>query len=85
MKMKNPKEWWYKVEVTIEVKMKQLKKENEIWRIKKWELNVEGKQMKVKLKIVNEQDNSENKQKDSEMKKHRIMTRPLMVPRPSDK
>ena len=39
--------------------------------------------MKVKLKIVNEQDNSENKQKDSEMKKHRIMTRPLMVP--SDK
>ena len=69
MKMKNPKEWWYKVKVTIEVKMKQLKKENEIWQIKKWELNVEGKQMKVKLKIVNEQNNSENKQKDSEMKK----------------
>ena len=69
MKMKDPKEWWYKVKVTIEVKMKQLKKENEIWQIKKWELNVEGKQMKVKLKIVNEQNNSENKQKDSEMKK----------------
>ena len=39
--------------------------------------------MKVKLKIVNEQNNSENKQKDRKMGKNRIMTRPLMVP--SDK